>query len=215
MRIDPTLISGSFADRVEPQQGASWAHTVLLTKIAVCLLGVVCLLSSACLLFRGSVDSERALITIEPPPNPAINAAPLRSLPRSEPNAADIDVGRSRTPLRSLAEPNRKAIYFKGRFEFGKRCIRTNEGGYALCKSEYFKVIQVIRASDEARGKLNNVCIDMYIGSRARATPEDVQAGTTYTVRLVPSEKTWAAIVKGDAILVSGDELEFVRSVAD
>ena len=106
-------------------------------------------------------------------------------------------------------------IYFRGEYFYGKQCTFSPPGDWAMHRTENFKVNEVVRASNEIRDRLKNSCIGVRLLDHLRSAPENLRAGETYTLRLVPSDKTWTAIEQGDFIFVGGDELDFVNSIPD
>jgi hypothetical protein len=137
------------------------------------------------------------------------------SAPKLEPIVVKATYERpvARSP-RTLG-PKPKEIYFKGRYVYGKMCTLTPDGAWTMYKTENFKVSEVVRASDAIRDQLKDTCIGVRLFDHPSSPPRNLGEGKTYTLRLIPSEKTWTDLEQGRLLHVGGGELEFVGSIPD
>ena len=214
-KLSPLLPDSGFAAKgMRSGRSIRAASKRILISLVVCSVFVSCGLSF--------VDSRFAFSPLKTEPitshsNPGQSTTGSSPGPISDPKPSTVKAGRDRSDSRSklILGQKPKVIYFKGEYYYGKQCTFSPPGIWAMHRTENFKVKEVVRASNELRDRLKNSSVRVPPFDHLRSAPEDLRAGKTYTLRLVPSDRTWTAIEQGDFINVGGDELDFVDSIPE
>ncbi len=181
--------SGLVAKGVRSCRSIHEATKRILISLVACSVVVGCGLSF--------VNSRSAPSTLKPEPITSRSNSDQSSSgsslgPISDPKQTSVKAGHDRSESRSKLilghKPN--VIYFRGEYFYGKQCTFSPPGDWAMHRTENFKVNEVVRASNEIRDRLKNSCIGVRLLDHLRSAPENLRAGETYMLRLVPSDKT-------------------------
>jgi hypothetical protein len=206
--------SGSVSNRTQLPGSLCVASKRLLASVAAGSLLLCYGLSSE--FFRSPSSAlETATSADEANPYRSDPGTNRPSVPKLEPIVVKAEFERSAPRSPRMLGPKPKEIFFKGEYYYGKMCTRSPDGAWALHQTENFKISEVVRASDAIRDQLKDSRIGVHLFSHPSSRPRKLREGEIYTLRLIPSDKTWADLEQGQLFNVDGGELEFVGSIPE
>ncbi len=107
-------------------------------------------------------------------------------------------------PTRStqVQHPKPQSLHFKGAYELGEVCLpyRGDPRSLAMYELTSVSVIGLIRGNEALQERIAKHPLTFTCIGRPKRYSR-LSKGTTYTVRLVPSDETWNQIERGDGVV--------------